>query len=107
MYTSSGKCISQSLVCNGDHDCEDGPDEWRCDSKEISDECRAHWSRYPKDAYPVGSKIEYTCTEGFHLIGNPLAECQENLNWLRNQIKCKSLPWRYVPLMRGPVGHRH
>nr|QGH45430.1 complement system-related protein C7a-1 [Cyprinus carpio] len=44
---------------------------------------------YPKDAYPVGSKIEYTCTEGFHLIGNPIAECQENLNWLRNQIKCK------------------
>nr|XP_020639293.1 complement component C7 [Pogona vitticeps] len=29
---SSGQCISKSLVCNGDHDCEeDGADEDRCD----------------------------------------------------------------------------
>uniref|UniRef100_A0A673GA53 Complement component 7a n=1 Tax=Sinocyclocheilus rhinocerous TaxID=307959 RepID=A0A673GA53_9TELE len=41
---------------------------------------------YPKDAYPVGSKIEYACIEGFHLIRDPTAECQENLNWLRNHI---------------------
>ncbi|XP_071339495.1 complement component C7 [Trachinotus anak] len=27
----SGKCISQSLVCNGDQDCEDGLDERVCD----------------------------------------------------------------------------
>uniref|UniRef100_A0A673G0M8 Complement component 7a n=1 Tax=Sinocyclocheilus rhinocerous TaxID=307959 RepID=A0A673G0M8_9TELE len=26
---------------------------------------------YPKDAYPVGSKIEYACIEGFHLIRDP------------------------------------
>uniref|UniRef100_A0A3P8TNR8 Complement component C7 n=1 Tax=Amphiprion percula TaxID=161767 RepID=A0A3P8TNR8_AMPPE len=28
---SSGQCISQSLVCNGDQDCEDGLDERSCD----------------------------------------------------------------------------
>lgn len=26
-----GQCISQSLVCNGDQDCEDGLDERGCD----------------------------------------------------------------------------
>ncbi len=25
-----GQCINPSLVCNGDHDCEDGLDEQRC-----------------------------------------------------------------------------
>ncbi|XP_018964431.1 complement component C7 [Cyprinus carpio] len=44
---------------------------------------------YPKDAYPVGSKIEYACIEGFHLTGDPIAECQENLDWVRHQIECK------------------
>uniref|UniRef100_UPI003AB0E57B complement component 7b n=1 Tax=Centroberyx gerrardi TaxID=166262 RepID=UPI003AB0E57B len=28
---TSGQCISQSLVCNGDQDCEDGLDERSCD----------------------------------------------------------------------------
>uniref|UniRef100_A0A8C2WZY2 Complement component C7 n=1 Tax=Cyclopterus lumpus TaxID=8103 RepID=A0A8C2WZY2_CYCLU len=28
---TSGQCISQSLVCNGDHDCEDSLDERSCD----------------------------------------------------------------------------
>ncbi|PWA29244.1 hypothetical protein CCH79_00019672 [Gambusia affinis] len=27
---TTGQCISQSLVCNGDHDCEDGLDERSC-----------------------------------------------------------------------------
>lgn len=27
----AGQCISQSLVCNGDQDCEDGLDEGSCD----------------------------------------------------------------------------
>ncbi|KAG7272430.1 hypothetical protein CRUP_013184, partial [Coryphaenoides rupestris] len=28
---TSGQCIGRSLVCNGDHDCEDGLDERACD----------------------------------------------------------------------------
>ncbi|KAM4635676.1 complement component C7-like [Polymixia lowei] len=30
---TSGQCISQSLVCNGDQDCEDGLDERGCDQE--------------------------------------------------------------------------
>lgn len=33
---SSGQCISHSLVCNGDQDCEDGLDERNCESSHYS-----------------------------------------------------------------------
>ncbi|CAJ1070865.1 complement component 7b [Xyrichtys novacula] len=31
-HCTSGRCISRSLVCNGDHDCEDGLDERNCEA---------------------------------------------------------------------------
>uniref|UniRef100_A0A672RXR8 Complement component C7 n=1 Tax=Sinocyclocheilus grahami TaxID=75366 RepID=A0A672RXR8_SINGR len=43
----------------------------------------------PKDIYPVGSKIEYTCTDGHDHIGNPVAECTENLTWRISPMQCK------------------
>ncbi|XP_026090660.1 complement component C7 [Carassius auratus] len=43
----------------------------------------------PKDTYPVGSKIEYTCTDGHDHIGNPVAECTENLTWRISPMECK------------------
>ncbi|KAM6985200.1 complement component 7b [Aplochiton taeniatus] len=36
---SSGQCISQSLVCNGDQDCADGLDERACDVDSRHDVC--------------------------------------------------------------------
>uniref|UniRef100_A0A8C2EI20 Complement component C7 n=1 Tax=Cyprinus carpio TaxID=7962 RepID=A0A8C2EI20_CYPCA len=43
----------------------------------------------PKDTYPVGSKIEYTCTDGHEHVGNPVAECTENLTWRTSRMECK------------------
>ncbi|XP_076836917.1 complement component C7-like [Brachyhypopomus gauderio] len=39
--------------------------------------------------YPVGSKIEYSCIDGFHHIGDPFAECTESLNWRRSGVECR------------------
>ncbi|XP_070844814.1 complement component 7b [Chaetodon trifascialis] len=36
---TSGLCISQSLVCNGDQDCDDGLDERGCDQDSSHDSC--------------------------------------------------------------------
>ncbi|XP_041815757.1 complement component 7b [Chelmon rostratus] len=36
---TSGQCISQSLVCNGDQDCEDGLDERSCDRDSSQESC--------------------------------------------------------------------
>uniref|UniRef100_A0A672N870 Complement component C7 n=1 Tax=Sinocyclocheilus grahami TaxID=75366 RepID=A0A672N870_SINGR len=44
----------------------------------------------PKDMYPVGRKIEYTCTDGHDHIGNPIAECTENLTWRISPMECKT-----------------
>lgn len=39
----SGQCISKSLVCNGDSDCEpDGADEDRCEDSESRPSCDIH-----------------------------------------------------------------
>ncbi|XP_076586996.1 complement component C7 [Chaetodon auriga] len=35
----------------------------------------------PKDVYLLGSKVEYTCTDGFYLIGQTTLECTANETW--------------------------
>ncbi|CAK6950602.1 complement component C7 [Scomber scombrus] len=35
----------------------------------------------PKDIYLVGSKVEYTCAEGFFLIGHSTLECNADKTW--------------------------
>nr|XP_046243678.1 complement component C7 [Scatophagus argus] len=35
----------------------------------------------PKDIYLVGSKVEYSCTDGFYLIGATMIECTPSLTW--------------------------
>ncbi|KAA8592996.1 hypothetical protein FQN60_018451 [Etheostoma spectabile] len=35
----------------------------------------------PKDIYLVGSKVEYTCTAGYYLVGDSTLECKADLSW--------------------------
>ncbi|XP_036434038.1 complement component C7 isoform X1 [Colossoma macropomum] len=43
----------------------------------------------PKDVYLVGNKVEYSCIDGYQLIGEPLAECVEEQTWRRSQQECR------------------
>uniref|UniRef100_A0A3Q3K8P3 Complement component C7 n=2 Tax=Monopterus albus TaxID=43700 RepID=A0A3Q3K8P3_MONAL len=42
----------------------------------------------PKDIYLVGNKVEYTCTEGFHLVGHTTLECTADQTWSANPGLC-------------------
>ncbi|XP_047447611.1 complement component C7 [Mugil cephalus] len=42
----------------------------------------------PKEIYIEGSKVEYTCTEGYHLLGQPLV-CTTNRTWSSSPGLCK------------------
>ncbi|XP_070690183.1 complement component C7 [Pempheris klunzingeri] len=43
----------------------------------------------PKDIYLVGSKVEYSCTAGYHLIGLSILECTANQTWSASLGLCK------------------
>ncbi|XP_028661350.1 complement component C7 isoform X2 [Erpetoichthys calabaricus] len=45
----------------------------------------------PQNFYPVGSKAVYSCIEGYYIMGDPVAECSEDLNWTRPPIHCKRI----------------
>ncbi|TSX03289.1 Complement component C7 [Bagarius yarrelli] len=57
----------------------------------------------PKDVYAVGSKIEYTCIEGYFQTGDPVAECTESLKWRRGQSECKRSSCDAPPLINHVI----
>ncbi|KAK3523897.1 hypothetical protein QTP70_015725 [Hemibagrus guttatus] len=57
----------------------------------------------PKDVYAVGSKIEYACIDGYFLVGDPVAECMESLNWRRGQTECKRTSCDAPPLLNHVI----
>ncbi|XP_029797128.1 complement component C7 [Suricata suricatta] len=40
--------------------------------------------------FPVGKNIVYTCNEGYSLIGDPVARCGEDLQWLVGEMHCQN-----------------
>lgn len=49
-----------------------------------------NFTQDPKDIYIVGSKVQYTCTSGFHLTGHDTIECTENKSWSSRPGFCLS-----------------
>ncbi|XP_037655093.1 complement component C7 isoform X2 [Choloepus didactylus] len=39
--------------------------------------------------FPVGKNIVYTCKEGYSLIGDPVARCGEDLQWILGEMHCQ------------------
>uniref|UniRef100_A0A3Q2ZM38 Complement component 7b n=1 Tax=Kryptolebias marmoratus TaxID=37003 RepID=A0A3Q2ZM38_KRYMA len=52
----------------------------------------------PKDFYVVGSTVQYSCVDGFYLVGNAVATCAENQRWSTGQMFCKSSTCRSPPI---------
>lgn len=42
-----------------------------------------------RDFYTPGNKIEYSCIDGYHLLGDPMAECTEDGTWSMLTMECK------------------
>ncbi|CAL8320838.1 unnamed protein product [Lota lota] len=58
--------------------------------------------RNPKDAYAVGSSIEYLCINGHYLVGETTAECTPNQTWMTGPMQCRKALCD-APAVRGNV----
>ncbi|KAL4630069.1 complement component C7-like [Arapaima gigas] len=58
----------------------------------------------PKDSYPVGSRVVYGCIEGFHLLGDGILECGEDLAWSHQLMECKGTVCGAPPLPQDVAG---
>ncbi|XP_058536025.1 complement component C7 [Ochotona princeps] len=57
--------------------------------------------------FPVGKNIIYTCNEGYSLIGDPVARCGEDLQWLVGQMHCQKIACVLPVLENGVQSHPH
>ncbi|KAM5264400.1 complement component C7 [Ctenodactylus gundi] len=55
--------------------------------------------------YPVGKNIVYTCKEGYSLVGNPVARCGEDLQWLVGEMHCQKVACVLPTLTNGVQSH--
>uniref|UniRef100_H0Y0Y5 Complement component C7 n=1 Tax=Otolemur garnettii TaxID=30611 RepID=H0Y0Y5_OTOGA len=55
--------------------------------------------------FPVGKNIKYTCNEGYSLIGDPVARCGEDLQWLVGEMHCQKIACVLPVLMDGIQSH--
>uniref|UniRef100_A0A665WQ00 Complement component C7 n=1 Tax=Echeneis naucrates TaxID=173247 RepID=A0A665WQ00_ECHNA len=52
----------------------------------------------PRDFYVVGNRVQYTCIDGYYLIGNAVAQCSENQRWTAETRVCQSSTCGTPPL---------
>lgn len=55
----------------------------------------------PKDVYIVNSRVEYTCTEGYHLVGNNILQCTAAQTWSGSPGLCTVSSCRLESLSDG------
>ncbi|XP_040613500.1 complement component C7 isoform X2 [Mesocricetus auratus] len=55
--------------------------------------------------FPVGKNIVYVCKEGYFLIGDPIARCGEDLQWLVGEMHCQKIACTLPVLMNGMQSH--
>lgn len=60
-----------------------------------------HTPQDPQDIYLEGSRVEYTCTNGFYLMGPNLIECQADQTWSSRPGLCtgRNLLPRQQPIL--------
>ncbi|EDL03388.1 mCG114322 [Mus musculus] len=54
---------------------------------------------------PVGQSVVYACDEGYSLIGDPVARCGEDLQWLVGEMHCQKLACVLPGEMNGMQSH--
>lgn len=55
--------------------------------------------------FPVGKNIVYACNEGYSLVGNPVARCGDDLQWLVGEMHCQEMACVLPALMDGIRSH--
>ncbi|XP_024434262.2 complement component C7 [Desmodus rotundus] len=55
--------------------------------------------------FPVGKNIVYTCSEGYSLVGDPIARCGDDLQWLVGEMHCQKIACVLPTLMDGVQSH--
>uniref|UniRef100_A0A8C6IMK2 Complement component C7 n=1 Tax=Mus spicilegus TaxID=10103 RepID=A0A8C6IMK2_MUSSI len=54
---------------------------------------------------PVGQSVVYACDEGYSLVGDPVARCGEDLQWLVGEMHCQKLACVLPGEMNGMQSH--
>ncbi|XP_036165951.1 complement component C7 [Myotis myotis] len=55
--------------------------------------------------FPVGKNIVYTCREGYSLVGDPVARCGDDLQWLTGERHCQRIVCVLPTLTDGIQSH--
>ncbi|XP_029434000.1 LOW QUALITY PROTEIN: complement component C7 [Rhinatrema bivittatum] len=54
--------------------------------------------------YPVGRAVVYSCTDGYALLGDPVAKCGEDMKWQIGNMQCKRIACTFPALQANVRG---